>query len=66
MNEQYNKKLEKNYGKVLKSELAYSEKKDKRLSSYDRKLNSIANESKKATKLQKDAERKIKQQTKVF
>ena len=51
MNEQYNKKLEKNYGKVLKTEMDYVDKQDKILSSYDRKLKSLATESKKETKV---------------
>jgi len=66
MNEQYNKKLEKNYGKVLKTEMDYVDKQDKILSSYDRKLKSLATESKKETKVQKDTEKRVQQETKVF
>jgi hypothetical protein len=66
MSEIYDKKLERNYGKVQKSELKYFEKKDKGLSSYDRKLKAIAASTKKESKQQSDQEKQIKLATKNF
>jgi len=66
MSEINDKKLERNYGKVQKSELKYFEKKDKGLSSYDRKLKAVALTTKKETKQQSDREKQIKLETKNF